>query len=157
VNPIQGTESGRLSEQYPPTIVDHLELALAQRTLELADSKSVLRQAIAERKSAEAALKLSKRVSRQVLKEARITEERLKEEVHKVLTEMEADRKNMSSRLHDEIVQTLLGIQFRMLVLSKTAACKASRTKEIVTIQWMLRQSVRSIKRLAGEFGMRQE
>jgi signal transduction histidine kinase len=135
----------------------HLDAALAQCTLDLAGSKRALRLAVSQRKAAETALKESKRVSSQLLKESSLAEERLKTAVRKILSENEEDRRNMSLRLHDEIVQTLLGVQVRLLALSKAAASNAGLIEEIATTQSLVTESVRTIKRLAGEFGMRHD
>jgi signal transduction histidine kinase len=157
VIPIPQTESSGLSERNPVTAESHLHAALIQCTLELADSKRAFRKAVAQRKSVESALKASKRVTSQLLKKSSHAEERLKGAVRKILSEDEEDRKHMSLRLHDEIVQMLLGIQVRMLALSKAAAGNADLPREIATTQRLVGQAVRIIERLAREFGIRDE
>ena len=157
VLPMPRIESSGLSERYPPAVKVHLDAALIQCTLDLAGSKRALRQAVAKRKAAKTALKESKRVSSLLLKESSLAEERLRTAVRKILTENEDERKNMSLRLHDEIVQNHLAIQVRMLALSKAAASNTGLTEEITSIQRLVEESARTTKRVAREFGMRHD
>jgi len=67
----------------------------------------------------------------------------------------EDKRKRISRDLHDEIAQTLLGINVRLLTLKKEAAFNArGLKKEIVSTQRLVDKSVESIKRFAREFGI---
>ena len=67
----------------------------------------------------------------------------------------EDERKNLSHELQDEIAQTLLGINVRLLTLKKEAANDASGfKKEIASTQQLVDKSVKSIKRFAREFGI---
>ena len=74
---------------------------------------------------------------------------------HQILSAQENKRRKISRDLHDEIVQTLLGIHVRLLTLKKEAAIDAGGLKkEIVSTQRLVDKSVKSIKRFAREFGI---
>ena len=70
----------------------------------------------------------------------------------------ETKRKKISHDLQDEIAQTLLGINVRLLTLKKEALVNAEGFKKaIATTQWLVDKSVRSIRRFARECGKQQE
>ena len=133
--------------------LSHLHSTLGQITLELADSNRELQQGITERKQAEAALEAGTENSRRLLKESRLLETHLQEMVRKILSVNEEERRQMSLQLNDEIAQTMLGIQVRLLALRKTSSnCEESHSKEISTIQRLLEKSVRTINTFTREF-----
>ena len=70
-----------------------------------------------------------------------------------ILSVNEEERRQMSLQLNDEIAQTMLGIQVRLLTLRKTSSnCEESHSKEISTIQRLLEKSVRTINTFTREF-----
>lgn len=126
---------------------------LERRILDLADSKEVLQQEIAGRQEAEDSLIMSEDSSSRLLKDSLLLEAHLKETAHKVLSANEAERKKMSLLLNDEIVQTLLGINLRMLALkTEISANQTNHDLEIATTQRLVDDSSTMIRRLAHEF-----
>jgi signal transduction histidine kinase len=70
----------------------------------------------------------------------------------------EDNRKRISRDLQDEIAQTLLGVNVRLLTLRKEAALNAKGfKKDISNTQRLVDKSVKSIKRFAREFGKHRE
>ena len=64
----------------------------------------------------------------------------------------------MSLQLNDEIAQTLLGINIRILALKKDiAANNADIGREIASIQRLVEDSTHIISRLAHEFSIHHE
>jgi signal transduction histidine kinase len=103
----------------------------------------------------EQALKKSGEHSRKLLKESRRLQKHLQRLTHQLLLAQEDKRKKISRDLHDEIAQTLLGINVRLLTLKKEAAIDAGGLKkEIASTQRLVDKSVKSIKRFAREFGI---
>jgi signal transduction histidine kinase len=103
----------------------------------------------------EQALKKSGEHTRKLLKESRDLQKHLQRLTHQILSAQEDKRKRISRELHDEIAQTLLGINVRLLTLKKAAAIDASGLKkEIASTQRLVDKSVKSIKRFAREFGI---
>jgi signal transduction histidine kinase len=133
-----------------------LNKTLGRRTVDLAASHRSLKAGIVERKSMEHALRKNSEHSRGLLKESRLLQKHLQRLTHQILSAQEDKRRKISRDLHNEIAQTLLGINIRLLTLKKEAALNAHGLKnEIVSTQRLVDNSVRSIKRFAREFGVK--
>jgi signal transduction histidine kinase len=66
----------------------------------------------------------------------------------------EDERKSISVELHDEIAQTLLGINVRLLSLKQEARVNhKGLKKEIAGTQRLVVKSVKSVRRVARELG----
>ena len=77
---------------------------------------------------------------------------------HRILSAQEDKRKKISHDLQDEIAQTLLGINVRLLTLKKAAGRNAKGLKkEIASTQRLVDKSVKTIERFAREFGNHHE
>ena len=135
-----------------------LDQELVRRTLDLAASNRSLKKSIVRRKRVEEALKKSGGHSRQLLEESRDLQKHLQQLTHQILMAQENKRKKISHDLQDEIAQTLLGINARLLILKREAALNAKGfKKDIACTQRLVDKSVTSIKRFAREFGKHQE
>jgi signal transduction histidine kinase len=152
ITPIEKTHHAALKANVR---LSRLSQMLDRRTVDLAASRRSLKQGIVRRKTVEQALKKSGEHSRKLLKESRDLQKHLQRLTHQILTAQEDKRKKTSRELHDEIAQTLLGINVRLLTLKKEAANDASGLKkEIASTQQLVDKSVKSIKRFAREFGI---
>jgi signal transduction histidine kinase len=152
ITPIEETHCAALEANVR---LSRLNRTLGRRTADLAASHRSLKQDVAQRKSVEQALKKSGEHSRKLLKESLHLQKHLQRLTHQILSAQEDKRKKISRDLHDEIAQTLLGINVRLLTLKKEAAINASGLKkEIVSTQRLVDKSVKSIKRFAREFGI---
>ena len=87
----------------------------------LAASRQSLKMGIAQRKTVEQALKTSREHYQVLLEESLALQNHLRHLTHQILTAQETERTRISHDLRDEIVQTLLGINVRLLALKKTA------------------------------------
>jgi signal transduction histidine kinase len=152
IMPIEGTH--RLALEAA-TDMQQASSSLERRTLDLADSRRVLREQIAGRRIAEDALRINEDASSQLLKDSRMLEEHLQGMARKVLSANEAERRKMSLQLNDEIVQSLLAINLRMLALKKEVADNhADLTREIAVTQRLVEDSAQIIRHLADEFSI---
>jgi signal transduction histidine kinase len=150
--PIEKTHRAALKANVS---LSRLNQTLGRRTVELADSHRSLKQGIVRRKTVEQTLKKSGEHSRKLLKESRDLQKHLQRLAHQILSAQEDKRKNTSRGLHDEIAQTLLGINVRLLTLKKEAAVNAhGLKKEIANTQKLVDKSGKSIERFAREFGI---
>ena len=132
--------------------------ALTQRTAKLATVNRHLKQGIIERKTAEEALKTSEHHYAKLLEESRHLQRHLQRLTHRILSAQENDRKKISCDLQDEIAQTLLGINVRLLTLKKGAMAPTENlAKEIASTQRLVENSVETINRFAREFDAQQE
>jgi signal transduction histidine kinase len=131
---------------------------LRRRTAQLAASHRSLKASIAGRKGVDEDLRKSAGRSKKLLAEAHRLQRHLRGLTHRLMMVQEARRKQSSRDLEDEIAQTLLGINVRLLTLKKAAAANDQGfKKDIASAQRLVDDSVKSIKRFASEFGQDQE
>ena len=155
VTPIEKTHRAALKANAH---LNQVNKTLDRRTVDLAASNRSLKLSIVRRKTMEEALEKSGGHSRKLLEESRRLQKHLRHLTHRILTAQEDKRKKISHDLQDEIAQTLLGINVRLLTLRKGAAANAKGfKKEIASTQQLVDKSVKSIKRFAREFGKSHE
>lgn len=131
-----------------------LDAALILRTQEARESRAKLREGVTRRKAAESVLQASRQKSTRLLEESRPLQKHLQDMVRRLLAAQESERKTLSLTLQDEIAQTLLGIEIRLLALGKEAATSNDDfKKEIAATQKLVEKSVRTINRFARLFG----
>jgi signal transduction histidine kinase len=130
-----------------------LNSSLNRRTLELVATNRQLQRGILRRKSVEAALKSSAENYARLLRESLQLQEGLRLLAHRVLASQEEDRKKISLELQNEIAQSLLGINVRLLALKQEARNNTKGLKkEIASTQRLVVKSARSVRRVAREF-----
>ena len=130
-----------------------LHAVLAERTVKLAEANRELQQQVAEHATVETALRNSQQTSSQLLRDSRILENHLRAMAHQIISATEDERHKMSLQLNDEIAQTLLGINLRILALNKDVATnQAKLAQEIADTQRLVKDSTYMISRLAHEF-----
>jgi signal transduction histidine kinase len=149
IGPIEKTHRGMLENNV------HLKRSndsLKQRTVELTSSNRKLKVQVAQTKSAERSLLLSDRTQRVLLKEARQMQLRLRHLSHQVLSAQEEERKEISRELHDEIVQTLTGINVQLAALKiEAGVSKKSFSKHISYTQRLVEKSVDIVHQFARD------
>jgi len=127
--------------------------ALGRRTAELAATNRQLQRGIVRRKAVETALKKSGKHYTKLLRESLQLQEGLRQLTHQVLVAQEDDRRKISRELQDEIGQTLLGINVRLLALKQESGRNTKGLKnEIASTQQLVVKSARSARRVAREF-----
>ncbi len=127
ITPIEETHRAALKDKVR---LGKLRQTLGRRTVNLAASNRSLKQGIVQRKAVEQALKKSGEHSRKLLKESLHLQKHLQRLTHQILSAQEDKRKKISRDLHDEIAQTLLGINVRLLTLKKEAAIDTDDLKK---------------------------
>ena len=131
-----------------------LKEALDQRTEELAASNRQLQRGVVRRKVMEDAFEKRGQHHKKCLEESLQLQKRLRQLTHRVLATQEDERKSISRELQDEIAQTLLGINVRLLSLKQEARRNTKGFKtEIASTQRLVAKSARSVRRVAREFG----
>jgi signal transduction histidine kinase len=134
--------------------LNRLNQTLNQRTVELAVTNRQLQRGIVRRKSVEAALKKSGEHYARLLKDSLQLQEGLRQLTHQVLAAQEDERKKISIELQDEIAQTLLGINVRLVSLKQEARSNTRGLKdEIASTQRLVAKSAKSVRRAAREYG----
>jgi signal transduction histidine kinase len=135
-----------------------LNSALDQRTRDVAASNRALKKGIASRKTAEMALKESAGRCKSLVEESLTLQEHLQHLTHRILSAQEDKRKKISHDLQDDIGQTLLGINVRLLSLKKaTGRNTKSFQEEIAGTQQVVVRSARTIERFAREYAKHHE
>lgn len=131
---------------------------LEERTQALENANCELQREIKERKRAETALKASENAALGLLSESRHLEKKLQDTARTILTANEDERKKISLMLQDEIAQTLLGIEVRLIALKSNVSMNyAGLNEEISTIRLLVETSAITIKRLTLELGIHHE
>ena len=84
------------------------------------------------------------------LEESLQLQNRLRQLTHRVIATQEAERTNISRELQDEIAQTLLGINVRLLSLKQAAHYKTNGFRnEIASTRRLVAASAQSVRRVA--------
>ena len=128
--------------------INSLRLAetLNQRTRELAATNRQLKRGIRRHKYVETALMKSGVHYAKLLKDSLQLQKGLRQLTHQVLAAQEQERKKISLELQDEVAQTLLGINVRLLNLKREARTNSKGLKqEIASTQRLVAQSAKSV------------
>jgi signal transduction histidine kinase len=126
---------------------------LGQRTEELAVSRRGLKRGIVHRKAAQEDFKKREKHSARLLEQSRKLQEHLRRLTRQIFATQEDERKKMSRELHDEIAQTLLGINVRLITLKRDAAAGTADIHEyIMDTERVVEKSIKTMLRLAHEF-----
>lgn len=126
--------------------------ALHQRSVDLIASNRQLQREILQRKSVEKSLRNSEQHYSQLLEQSRHMQEQLRQLSRQLLSVQEEERKMISRELHDEIAQTLTGINVRLASLKAEAAANTKGLqKKISSAQRLVERSVDIVHRFARD------
>ena len=134
--------------------INSLQLAetLSQRTRELAATNRQLKRGIVRHKQVETALMKSGVHYTKLLNDSLQLQKGLRQLTHQVLAAQEQERKKISLELQDEVAQTLLGINVRLLNLKQEARTNSNGLKqEIASTQRLVAQSAKSVDKYNQE------
>ena len=125
----------------------------AQRRMQvLTIANEELTREIGRRKAVEQALKESEQHQSRLLEQSRHMQKQLRHLSHQILHAQEEERKRISRELHDEIVQTLTGINVRLAALRAGATLDGKDLrKKITSTQRLVEKSVKIVHRFARE------
>ena len=129
-----------------------LNQTLRRRTTELAATNRNLKREIARRQAGEESLKKGEEHYRQLLEQSQHMQEQLRLLSRQLLSVQEEERKKISRELHDEIAQTLTGINIRLAALKIEATVNTKGLQEkISSTQRLVEKSVDIVHRFARE------
>ena len=120
---------------------------LGRRTKELAASNRRLQRGVVRRKVMEDDFAERGKQHQQSLEESLELQKRLRQLTHQVLAAQEDERQRISRDLQDEIAQTLLGINVRLLTLKQEARNHANGLNhKIASTQQLVSDSAQSVR-----------
>lgn len=129
-----------------------LRATLRRRTAALTVTTRRLQSETTLRKTGEANLRQGARHYNQLLAQSRGMQDELRRLTHQILSAQEEERKEISRELHDEIAQTLAGINVQLSALSLESAVSARGLKrKIASTQRQVGRSIEAIHRFARE------
>jgi signal transduction histidine kinase len=149
ITPIEKTH--RTAQEDNDQLV-RLNQSLHQRSTDLITSNRKLQQEILQRKSVEESLRKSERRYSELLEQSRHMQEQLRLLSRQLLLAQEEERKMISRELHDQIAQTLTGINIQLATLKTEAMVNVKGLqKKITRTQRMVEKSVEIVHRFARE------
>jgi signal transduction histidine kinase len=131
---------------------DQLNQRLRERREDLTVSNRQLKLEIVQRKGVEESLRKSEQHYGRLLEESQRMQEQLRHLTRQLLLAQEEERKKISRELHDEIAQTLTGINVQLAALKAEAMVNVKGLqKKIARTQRMVEKSVDIVHRFARE------
>jgi len=132
--------------------LSQLNQMLRQRTVELAAANRSLKREIVQRQAVEKALKKSRQHYTQLLEQSQLMQGQLRNLSRQLLQAQEEERKQISRELHDQIAQTLTGINVHLANLKNEAMVNSrGLEKKISRTQQLVEKSVNIVHRFARE------
>ena len=125
---------------------------LCRHTSELARGNRALKREVLRRKAGEAAVLRGKEEFRVLLIASQVMQKKLRQLTRQIIAAQEEERKEISRELHDEVVQTLVGINVELSALGKEASVGLHTLKaKIARTQRLVENSVDAVHRFARE------
>ena len=132
--------------------LNQLNKTLRRRTTELASANRKLKREVLQRQSAEQSLKTSQQHYQDLLKRSQEMQLQLRRLSHELLRAQEEERKQISRELHDQVGQTLTGINVHLATLKAEAMANTKGIeKNISRTQHLVEQSLDIVHRFARD------
>jgi signal transduction histidine kinase len=125
---------------------------LRLHTMTLARANRRMEREITRRKAGEIIIIKGKEQYRALFLDSQIMQKKLRQLTRQIITAQEEERKEISRELHDEVVQTLVGINVELSALGKGASVGLHTLKQkIARTQRLVENSVNEVHRFARE------
>ena len=149
IMPMEAAERATLEVNWN---LKHINEALRLRNGILAEGNHHLEDEVTRRKAAEALVKQGKEEHRKLLADSQVMQKKLRLLTRQIISAQEEERKEISRELHDEVVQTLVGINVELSALGKGASIGLKALKDkIARTQRLVENSVNAVHRFARE------
>jgi signal transduction histidine kinase len=156
-NARMGLHAHRLTTLRRAARDSHWRLQQHNKTLRLhaaalASGNRRLEREVARRKAGEGIIRKGKEEYRMLFLESQVMQGKLRQLTRQIIWAQEEERKEISRELHDEVVQTLVGINVQLSALGKGASVGLHALKEkIARTQRLVENSVNAVHRFARE------
>jgi len=145
-------EAARRATQRSNRHLQQRNEVLRLHTAALAKSNRRLQREVSRREAGEAAILQGKEQYRMLFRESQAMQKKLHQLTRQIISAQEEERKEISRELHDEVVQTLVGINVELAALGKGAATSMDSLKaKIARTQRLVENSVNAVHRFARE------
>jgi signal transduction histidine kinase len=125
---------------------------LRRLTVELTKGSRTLKREVARRMAGELAVRKSREQYRMLFLESQVMQKKLRQMTRQIIMAQEEERKEISRELHDDVVQTLVGINVELSALGKGASVGLrALKKKIARTQRLVENSVNAVHRFARE------
>ncbi len=141
----------RASEEAAELLRQH-NLTLRANTLALAKGNRRLQLEIERREAGEIVIRRGKERYQKLFLESQAMQKKLRQLTRQIISAQEDERKEISRELHDEVVQTLVGINVELAALGKGARIGLKALKQKISrTQRLVENSVNAVHRFARE------
>jgi signal transduction histidine kinase len=125
---------------------------LRLHTAALAKVNRRLAREVRRREAGQTAIRLAKERYRTLFAESQLMQRKLHQLTRQIISAQEEERKEISRELHDEVVQTLVGINVQLSALNQGASVASNfLQRKIVRTQRLVEKSVKAVHRFARE------
>ena len=125
---------------------------LRRHTAALAAGNRQLKREVVRRKAGEEAVKKGKEHYQLLFVQSQFMQKKLRHLAHQILSAQEDERREISRELHDEVVQTLVGINVQLAALGQAASIGLGPLRaKIAHTQRLVEKSVSAVHRFARE------
>jgi PAS domain S-box-containing protein len=147
----QGVITGAINCFYDITERKRAD-AVQQRIALLALQNERAHEEIDRRREAEKLLRVSEQNQRHLLGESQELHAQLRHLTRQIIVVQEEERKAISRALHDDVMQTLVGINLELTLLSQHAARNTGNLKaKVARTQRLVKKSLKSVHRFARD------
>lgn len=125
---------------------------LRLHTAALARGNRRLEREVARREAGETALRQGRAHYQKLFRESQVMQRKLRQLTRQIIVVQEEERKQISRELHDEVVQTLVGINVELAALTQESSAGLHHLKaKIIRTQRLVENSVNAVHRFARE------
>jgi signal transduction histidine kinase len=145
-------ESAQRATRQTNRLLQQRNETLRLHTAALAKGNRRLEREVARRRAGEVAIRKGREQYQQLFVQSQVMQRKLRHLTRQIISTQEEERKEISRELHDEVVQTLVGINVQLSALSRGADVGLNTLKaKIVRTQRLVEHSVNEVHRFARE------